>query len=282
MGPSSSASKQTKQKLPTLRPLFVEDDTNSKSNMTIAQGLEKKKDHLKKYNATIEIIEYDDGWHKSLEGLPVVWIDGQFTDIISSSKNSNDAGNNTTKSISTKTDSNSSSNSYYVTPQLLEQEYDNLARMAALNQFHYEKLTSTYWIELIESFLLTPEEIKLHSNSSWLAVPRDSQLRISSPNGTSDEELRHPYHYDTSNGGNNDNNNDEEERNNENNDHSIPPSPLPHPSMMIGWTILVWEIFISLKVVGIALIVIVVRRFEQQQTRTQTQNQNQQQQNHEQ
>jgi len=90
-----------------------------------------------------------------------------------------DGDSTTTKVSKSKSNSNSISNKY-LTPELLEQEYDKFARMAALNQFQYEKLTSTYWIELIESFLLTEEEIRLHTNTSWLSIPRDSKLRISS------------------------------------------------------------------------------------------------------
>jgi len=250
------------QELPSLRPLFLDDKKKKKQRSSSilqlkaarSKELKRKHDHMKKYNSTIYEIEYYDGWHKSFEGLPIVWIDGQFSDI-------------------DKVSNSKSNSNKYLTPELLEQEYDKFARMAALNQFQYEKLTSTYWIELIESFLLTDEEIQLHTNTSWLSIPRDSKLRISSSSSSDEDDEEDENENQQHNDGNDDN--DDDDVNDENNDYNHRPIPPLHQPMMIGWTILVWEIFISFKFIGIALIVIVVRRFEQQQKQ---QNQIQQQQ----
>eukprot|EP00531_Pseudo-nitzschia_arenysensis_P009520 CAMPEP_0116148934 /NCGR_PEP_ID=MMETSP0329-20121206/18652_1 /TAXON_ID=697910 /ORGANISM="Pseudo-nitzschia arenysensis, Strain B593" /LENGTH=705 /DNA_ID=CAMNT_0003645161 /DNA_START=89 /DNA_END=2206 /DNA_ORIENTATION=- len=88
-------------------------------------------EHIHKYNASIEVVEYYDGWRKSLDDLPVVWIDGKFEDVA-------------------PPDEENSKN--YLTPQLLEREYDAMA--ARMETFRYEKLTSLYWLRFIESFLL--------------------------------------------------------------------------------------------------------------------------------
>lgn len=47
---------------------------------------EKLRDYLSEdliqyYNASLEIVEYSDGWRKALDDLPVVWIDGEFSDV---------------------------------------------------------------------------------------------------------------------------------------------------------------------------------------------------------
>lgn len=95
------------------------------------------KEHLQSHNASIEIVEYFDGWRRTLDDLPVVWIDGEFSDVAPPGEESN---------------------KNYLTPQLLEREYDALA--AKMETFRYEKLTSLYWIRFIESFLLLNDPSK--------------------------------------------------------------------------------------------------------------------------
>mmetsp|Transcript_16172 Transcript_16172/g.33594 ORF Transcript_16172/g.33594 Transcript_16172/m.33594 type:complete len:805 (-) Transcript_16172:361-2775(-) len=81
---------------------------------------QKMRRHLRRFNATLETVGYYDGWRKSMDDLPVLWIDGTFGDEL--------------------------------TPELLVEQYDALAGRAA--EFRYEKLTSLYWMQFLESFLL--------------------------------------------------------------------------------------------------------------------------------
>ncbi len=98
-------------------------------------------EHIKKYNASIEVVEYYDGWQKTMDDLPIVWIDGKFEDAAPSG---DDNSNN------------------YLTPQLLEREYDAMA--TKMETFQYEKLTSLYWVRFIESFLLLNDPTKAFEN----------------------------------------------------------------------------------------------------------------------
>eukprot|EP00536_Pseudo-nitzschia_multiseries_P010560 jgi/Psemu1/307394/fgenesh1_kg.326_\ len=102
---------------------------------------EKLSHHLRKHNGTLETVEYFDGWQKSLDDLPVVWIDGEFGD---------------------KPPKQGERNRNYLTPQFLEEQYDALAARAG--DFRYEKLTSLHWIQFVESFLLhnNGDEAKWH------------------------------------------------------------------------------------------------------------------------
>ena len=100
---------------------------------TPGQAIDKKlMKHIKKHKATIDVIEYYDGWRKTFDDLPVLWIDGEFGE--SPPKDEKDSKGN------------------YLTPDLLEQAYDAMA--ANMEKFKYEKLTSLYWMRLIESYLL--------------------------------------------------------------------------------------------------------------------------------
>jgi len=95
---------------------------------------------MRKHNASLGVIEYYDGWQKTLDDLPVLWIDGTFGDRPSKG--------------------NKPSEKKYLTPELLEREYDALA--AKMETFRYEKLTSIYWIRFIESFLLLKDPSEAH------------------------------------------------------------------------------------------------------------------------
>ncbi|OEU19570.1 hypothetical protein FRACYDRAFT_235628 [Fragilariopsis cylindrus CCMP1102] len=131
-------------KLPLLQPLT----TNSENKKENEESKKKMFQHIKEYNATYEIIDYEDGWHNSFKGLPIVWIDGQFSDYYDYDNNNDNDGNN----------NKSATTNRYLTPQLLENEYDKFSVLAIKNQFQYKKLTSTYWINLIESFLLLDDD----------------------------------------------------------------------------------------------------------------------------
>jgi len=89
--------------------------------------------------ASLEVIEYEDGWRKTLEDLPVVWIDGEFGDT---------------------PPANGTDGKKYLTPELLEREYDALA--AKMESFRYDKLTSLYWVRFMESFLLLEDPSRAH------------------------------------------------------------------------------------------------------------------------
>ena len=90
-------------------------------------------------NASIEVVEYDDGWRRTLDDLPVVWIDAEFGDVAPPGEESNSKN--------------------YLTPQLLEREYDAIA--AKMETFRYEKLTSVYWLRFLESFVLLSDPSKV-------------------------------------------------------------------------------------------------------------------------
>jgi len=111
--------------------------------------------HLTEYNATVEIIEYYDGWRKNLDDLPVVWIDGEFGDQPPSGKSNPKENENDQRN--------------YLTPEFLDREYDRLA--ARTYEYNYEKLTSLYWVRFLESFLLLshPEAIEKDGTATKFA-----------------------------------------------------------------------------------------------------------------
>jgi len=119
-----------------------EDGVNLKASRSTKKGKEILKD-FEKHNASLGLIEHYDGWRRTLDDLPVIWIDGEFGDT--PSENS-PPGNN------------------YLTPEFLEQQYDAMA--AKMESFRYEKLTSIYWIRLIESFLLLEDPSKAHGSAN--------------------------------------------------------------------------------------------------------------------
>lgn len=246
-------------KLPKLTLLISDGDNESKKKKKKKRQNKEKFQHINKYNATYEIIEYEDGWHNSLKGLPIVWIDGQFSDR-ADDNNDNNATAATTN------------NNKYLTPQLLENEYDKFAIQAIKNEFQYEKLTSTYWINLIESFLLIDDNDMDNNNNNNNNTSSSSSWSL------------HNYRSYDDDGDDNDNNDNEQDNHDDgrenNNNHagnddktSTSSSSSSSSSsnsadgdgdltikIMIGWTIIIWEIFISFKIIGIILIVIAVRR----------------------
>jgi len=105
---------------------------------------------LRRHQLTLDVIEYDDGWRKSFDDLPVLWIDGEFGDTL---RNNN--------KIDPRTSGNSRMSVIkYLTPELLEREYDAIA--AKMETFRYEKITSIYWIRFMESFLLLKDPSEAH------------------------------------------------------------------------------------------------------------------------
>ena len=119
-----------------------EDGVNLKASRSTEEGRKTLKD-FEKHNASLGLIEHYDGWRRTLDYLPVIWIDGGFGNT--PSENS-PPGNN------------------YLTPEFLEQQYDAMA--AKIESFRYEKLTSIYWIRLIESFLLLEDPSKAHGSAN--------------------------------------------------------------------------------------------------------------------
>jgi len=97
----------------------------------------KTKNMMETFNATMKTVEYYDGWRRTLEDLPVVWIDGFESKTVKKGKN-------------------------FLTPKFLEHEYDAMA--AKMESFRYEKLTSIYWLRFIESFLLLKEPSNAHKD----------------------------------------------------------------------------------------------------------------------
>jgi len=106
---------------------------------------------LQRHNASLAVVEYYDGWRRSLDDLPVVWIDAEFGDV---APENNDDGKR------------------YLTPEVLEREYDAMA--ARVDTFRYEKMSSLYWLRLIESFLLLEDP-----NKAFESI--DGPLSFSSP-----------------------------------------------------------------------------------------------------
>jgi hypothetical protein len=113
---------------------------NLKASRATKEGKNALKD-FEKHNASLGVIEYYDGWRRSLDDLPVIWIDGEFGDT---------------------PPENSPPEKNYLTPEFLERKYDDMA--AKMESFRYEKLTSIYWIRLIESFLLLEDPNKAHGS----------------------------------------------------------------------------------------------------------------------
>lgn len=97
------------------------------------EGRKRWAKHLSKHNATIANVEYNDGWKRSLDELPVVWINDRSWDSL--------------------------------TPEFLDEQYDAIAARAG--NFRYEKMTSLYWLNFIESFLFGDrhEDILAHQHA---------------------------------------------------------------------------------------------------------------------
>jgi len=249
------------QRLPQLVPLFRDQYGRNKTRQMLNEETQAVRD-IEKYNATVEIIEYDDGWqHRTLEDLPIVWIDGKFTNTVP-------------EDTTTTKEANYSTNRNYVTPELLEQEYDRLAILAAHNKFRYQKLTSTYWINKIESFAIQDTQnnnknaqqlLELHQNTSWSSLSRHQDLKLKFAEEEDEDEF-------DSNDDDDDDNDDTNDEDNKKKHHESSVSSRNTKTRaegsasssikMMGWSVLVWEIIVLLKIVGVVLIIIAVRHFD--------------------
>jgi len=72
------------------------------------------------YMGAIPIIEHynrKDGWHRTFDGLPVLWVENMERDV---------------------------------TPELLESAYERI--MSNASSFKYEKLTVQWWVDFVHSF----------------------------------------------------------------------------------------------------------------------------------
>ncbi|VEU33825.1 unnamed protein product [Pseudo-nitzschia multistriata] len=96
------------------------------------------------------LLEYSDGWQKTLDGLPVVW-----------TERGKDGGGGFEG----------------LTPEFLERAYDDLAARSFAGGFRYEKLTSLYWIRFLESFLLLPPDQARREPPQEAPLRRQSQTQ---------------------------------------------------------------------------------------------------------
>ena len=122
-----------------IRPLKRGESGGNITATRASHGAKRLRDALtdesmRQHNVSIAIVEYEDGFRRALEDLPVVWIDGEFGDVAPPGEEQTKNGKK------------------YLTPELLEREYDAIA--AKMDSFKYEKLTSLYWLSYMESFLL--------------------------------------------------------------------------------------------------------------------------------
>ena len=198
--------------------------------------------HLLRHNASLETVEYLDGWRKSLDDLPVVWIDGTFGD--------------------------------HLTPKLLMERYDALAKREG--EFRYEKLTSLYWIQFVESFLLknSGNNGNKYNDDEALVWQRAMETLPATFNdhSTSVKTFMKKAAAEQNDddlvvrdaGGSNDDNIDDVDNIDADDDAGV-------PAYLFGShqpQILSWVLFLELKLAGIVLVVIAVRRWDSNPDKT--------------
>jgi len=183
---------------------------------------------LRRHNGTLRTIEYFDGWQKSLDDLPVLWIDGEFGD------KAPEQGKNDRKS--------------YLTPQFLEEQYDRLAARAG--DFRYEKLTSLYWLQFIESFLLQNKV----NDALWHRSLETLSSTFNDHSWTLEQYVNKNAMVQK------ENDDDDDDEHQQRQVHEQDSSDYLFGSLQPK--ILSWVLLLELKLVGLVLIVIAVRRLD--------------------
>mmetsp|Transcript_23365 Transcript_23365/g.55310 ORF Transcript_23365/g.55310 Transcript_23365/m.55310 type:complete len:706 (+) Transcript_23365:192-2309(+) len=193
---------------------------------------------LRKFNATVVVDDYYDGWRKSLEDLPVIWIDGFESEDPEPGEN-------------------------FLTPAFLEREYDAMA--ARMESFRYEKLTSLYWIRMIESHLLLGDPVAAVSGEVDAPIrfedPDERRTWEAAIDGLSSTYNDHGYFsepwlppgYVGGSDAKKDGKHHDGEHRNENRDDDVRESPYLFGVRQPD--VLAWVLLIQLKILGLFMVV---------------------------